>query len=59
MHNDTLNYSFEAKLILADENTQELYLSLIKFCKEYGVEEGMTVEVCRDGSIITLTLTGE
>ena len=35
---NSLNYSFEAKLILADENTQNLYLSLIKFCKEYGVE---------------------
>lgn len=33
--------------------------TLQSLLEEYAIEEGMTVEVCRDGSIITLTLTGE
>ena len=33
--------------------------TLQSLLEEYEIEEGMTIDVCRDGSIITLTLTGE
>lgn len=35
---NSLNYSFEAKLILAEEETKEFYFDLVKYCKEYGVK---------------------
>lgn len=35
---NSLNYSFEAKLILAEEETKEFYFELVKFAKEYGVK---------------------
>lgn len=33
-----LNYSFEAKLILADEKTKEFYKEIVTFAKSYGVK---------------------
>jgi hypothetical protein len=35
---NSLNYSFEAKLTLAEEYTKEFYFDLAKYCKEYGVK---------------------
>ena len=35
---DRLNYSFEAKLILADEKTQGFYKDIVSFARSYGVK---------------------